>query len=92
MPASRDEIAIDASRGDAKVKTGTEWYSYELIRALAALDDRPPLLLYHRGCSGEWAKGHDIRHHQIHVPRLWTHVGLSKAIVRDRPGTLFVPS
>lgn len=92
MPAGRDEIAIDASRGDSDVKTGTEWYSYELIRALAALDDRPPLLLYHRGSSGEWATGQNIRHSRVTVPRLWTHIGLSKAIVRDRPGSLFVPS
>lgn len=39
-------IGIDASRGNRKHKSGTEWYSYYLIRALAAVDSRNTYVLY----------------------------------------------
>ena len=92
MPPSRDTVAVDASRGDVAVKTGTEWYSFELLRALAAIPDRPALTLYHRDSDGGWVDGVGVRHRRIDVPRLWTHIGLSGAMVRDRPRGLFVPS
>ena len=33
-------IGIDASRANRQRKTGTEWYSYYLIRWLAKLDNK----------------------------------------------------
>lgn len=39
-------IGIDASRANRLRKTGTEWSSYHLIRALAQLDDHNQYLLY----------------------------------------------
>lgn len=39
-------IGIDASRGNRKHKSGTEWYSYHLIRALAAADADNSYILY----------------------------------------------
>lgn len=40
------KIGIDASRANRKHKTGTEWYSYYLIRNLAQLDDKNEYILY----------------------------------------------
>jgi glycosyltransferase involved in cell wall biosynthesis len=39
-------IGIDASRANRDHKTGTEWYSYYLIRWLAKLDDKNRYILY----------------------------------------------
>lgn len=39
-------IGIDASRANKKHKTGTEWYSYYLIRWLAKLDNKNQYILY----------------------------------------------
>lgn len=39
-------IGIDASRANRLEKTGTEWYSYHLIRALAAMDSKNSYVLY----------------------------------------------
>jgi len=39
-------IGIDASRANRKFKSGTEWYSYHLIRQLAKLDQKNNYILY----------------------------------------------
>jgi glycosyltransferase involved in cell wall biosynthesis len=39
-------IGIDASRANREYKSGTEWYSYYLIRELAKLDDKNEYILY----------------------------------------------
>lgn len=89
---SADWIAVDASRAGATARTGTEWYSFELLRALIGLDDRPPLTLYHRSTPDAALDGPHVHHKLIRQRRLWTHVGLSRAMRRDKPPALFVPS
>jgi|AntRauTorckE6833_2_1112554.scaffolds.fasta_scaffold00072_72 glycosyltransferase involved in cell wall biosynthesis len=39
-------IGIDASRANRRHKTGTEWYSYYLIKALAEIDPENQYILY----------------------------------------------
>ncbi|KKQ60858.1 MAG: Glycosyl transferase group 1 [Parcubacteria group bacterium GW2011_GWE2_38_18] len=39
-------IGIDASRANRKHKSGTEWYSYHLIKELAQIDDKNQYILY----------------------------------------------
>ena len=39
-------IGIDASRANRRHKTGTEWYSYYLIKALAEIDSKNQYILY----------------------------------------------
>ncbi|MDD4271944.1 MAG: glycosyltransferase family 1 protein [Patescibacteria group bacterium] len=39
-------IGIDASRANRKFKSGTEWYSYHLIRELAKIDSKNQYILY----------------------------------------------
>ncbi len=88
----RVELAVDASRSDTAQRTGTEWYSFELLRAIAAIDDRPALTLYHRAFRPDWPSGTRIDHVLVRFPRLWTHGGLSARMLRDRPAALFVPA
>lgn len=88
----RVELAVDASRSDSAVRTGTEWYSFELIRAMAAIDDRPAMTLYHRSFRPDWPSGERVQHELVRAPRLWTHLGLSARMLRDRPAALFVPA
>lgn len=89
--ATINNLAIDASRMIDGARTGTENYSVQIISNLARLPDAPPITLYAR-------EGHRV----VDVPgttlvtsgpnRLWTHIGLSRAMQRDRPDALFVPS
>jgi glycosyltransferase involved in cell wall biosynthesis len=85
-------IAVDASRAGSAPRTGTEWYSFEVIRALISLPDRPPLTLYHRDDPDPQIDGPDVHHVRVQQRRLWTHLGLSRAMRRDRPIALYVPS
>jgi glycosyltransferase involved in cell wall biosynthesis len=88
-------IAIDASRTEIRERTGTETYSVELLRAMAAhVPDDWDVHLYARRFPS------DIRDtvaalgnmHAIPFPRLWTHVRLATSLARLRPDLLFVPS
>jgi glycosyltransferase involved in cell wall biosynthesis len=87
-----DTIAVDASRAGTEPRTGTEWYSFEVIRALINLHDRPPLTLYHRDDPDPELDGSKVHHVRVRQRRLWTHVGLSRAMRCDRPAALYVPS
>ncbi|HUG17311.1 MAG TPA: glycosyltransferase family 1 protein [Thermomicrobiales bacterium] len=90
MPRRR--IAVDASRANASVKTGTEWHSHEVISAMARVEERSSLVLYDRAGSTFATLSQIDERRVIRLPRLWTHVGLSFAMLRDRPDALFVPS
>jgi len=85
-------IGIDASRAARGERTGTEKYSFELIRHLVALDqknryrlyfDRPPF------CELRIANC-ELR--VMPFPRLWTHVRLSWEMMHRPPDVLFVPA
>jgi glycosyltransferase involved in cell wall biosynthesis len=85
-------IGIDASRLTVGRLTGTETYTYQLLRAIARLappdefdiylnTDRPPADMSLPG-----------RPVCIPFPRFWTHLRLSAEMILRRPGTLFVPA
>lgn len=86
-----NDLAVDASRMVADQRTGTEHYSGQIIGALASINDRPPVTLYTRAdhptprVVGTLTKSFGPR-------RLWTHIGLSRAMYQDKPDALFVPS
>lgn len=87
-----DVIAIDASRLSVGQLTGTETYTYELIRALADL--RPPerFALYLNAEEppvGLPPLGEPVC---IPFPRFWTHLRLVWELQRRRPRLLFVPA
>jgi glycosyltransferase involved in cell wall biosynthesis len=90
-------IGIDASRAEAKIKTGVERYSYELIRAMR--ESLPPgarVVLYSRApLSSDLGPFNDNwKNVVLHWPpkRFWTQLRLSWEMFRRPPDVLFVPS
>ncbi|MBN2393001.1 MAG: glycosyltransferase family 4 protein [Anaerolineae bacterium] len=95
--AGKPIIGIDASRALSAAPTGTEGYSYHLIRALLSqldgpfLDARYQTRLYFRSApEPEAFPGAAIR--IIPFPRLWTHLRLSWEMAHRAPDLLFVPA
>lgn len=96
MPDSNERlvIGIDASRMVGHVRTGTENYSDNIIRALLDEPVEWRWRLYFNGRadqSGIGASGR-IEIRDIPASRLWTHLQLSREMLRHRPTGLFVPS
>jgi glycosyltransferase involved in cell wall biosynthesis len=87
-------IGIDASRALRATRTGTENYSFNLIRALLGLESGHRIRLYAplpptpelaaQLGPAEWRI--------IPFPRLWTHVRLSLELLLAPPDALFVPA
>ncbi len=98
--ASATVIGIDASRALSCASTGTEAYSYHLIRALVPLlRDRHTVRLYLReplpyrtGASDAAPPWSGAEDRVIPFPRLWTHVRLSWEMLCTPPDLLFVPA
>jgi glycosyltransferase involved in cell wall biosynthesis len=85
-------IGIDGSRVTVGERTGTETYTYQLLRALARLGVRDPIRLYLNAAAPPVdlpTIGEPIC---IPFPRLWTHARLSWEMLRRPPGVLFVPA
>mgnify|MGYP001813947866 CR=1 FL=1 len=85
-------IGIDASRATAARRTGTEVYSLHLIRALLARGAGHRFRLYFNRAPapGLFPMGADCR--VMPLPRLWTHLRLSREMQSAPPDVLFVPS
>ncbi|MEZ4571259.1 MAG: glycosyltransferase [Thermomicrobiales bacterium] len=86
-----DLLGIDASRASLGAKTGTEWYSREIIRAMATLDDRPRLRLYQREPE-RFVHANRVEWQPIDRQRLWTHLGLANEMRATDIDALFVPA
>ena len=90
--SNKPVVGIDASRAISVVSTGTEGYSYHLIRALLPyLSVRYQPRLYFRDAPDSSAFP-NVEHRVIPFPRLWTHLRLSWEMVRQPPDLLFVPA
>jgi len=80
-------IGIDASRAVKRFKTGTEYYSQEIIKALAQLDEQNEYILYAptepQGSLANLPK--NFRWKIMPFPRLWSQVRLSAELVRGKP-------
>jgi len=89
-------IGIDASRANKQVKTGTEWYSYNLILELAKIDHENKYWLY----SPDKLKGklaqlpENFKEKVLSWPpkKLWTMARLSFEMKKNPPDLLFVPA
>lgn len=89
-------IGIDASRANKQIKTGTEWYSYNLILELAKLDSQNQYNLY----SPDKLQGKlsqlppNFKEQILSWPpkKLWTMVRLSYEMTKNPPEILFVPA
>lgn len=96
-------IGFDGSRLSVSERTGTENYSAEILRHLAAIagDDQIVVYLNAPPDSAESARrrlvptipdGTRTSVRSIPLPRLWTHARLSWELSRRPPDVLFVPA
>lgn len=90
-------IGFDASRAFAQGRTGTENYSFQLLKNLAKIDRENKYVVYLRpgsssnsGRSYQWPGNFQFK--IIPWPRLWTQGGLSLQTFKDRLDVLFVPA
>lgn len=89
-------IGIDASRATKVQRTGTEWYSYYLIKNLANLDKETKFDLYTQNEPGSDLANlpPNFAFRTLRWPprRLWTQVRLSLYLKSHPPDVLFVPA
>jgi glycosyltransferase involved in cell wall biosynthesis len=89
---SKQRVGIDASRVTSTSPTGTEGYSYHLLRSLLPkLRNEYEITLYYRQTPSNIIFP-DVHRKVMPFPRLWTHLRLSWEMVRHRPDMLFVPA
>lgn len=89
-------IGIDGSRAFIEGKTGTENYSYQIIKNLSSIDLKNNYLIYIKKSqvsnlkSQMWPQNFQFK--IIDLPRLWTQIGLALRTFIDPIDVLFVPS
>lgn len=91
-------IGFDGSRAFVEKPTGTERYSFELLRALLQIDKKNRYIIYVRKGAVESVSAKSIigkgncKLVEIPLPRLWTQVGLAVRTWIDKLDLLFVPA
>lgn len=86
-------IGFDGSRAFNKDKTGTENYSYQLLKSLSKIDHHNQYIVYLRpGSAGaqKWPK--NFKFITIKWSRFWTQLGLAKQTFKDSLDALFIPA
>jgi glycosyltransferase involved in cell wall biosynthesis len=90
------DIGIDASRANRKIKTGTEWYAYDLLLELAKIDFKNRYFLYTPDeLEGKLNKLPSSFREKVLTwsPKyLWTMLRLSYEMKNNPPELLFVPA
>lgn len=95
-------IGFDASRAFIGNKTGTENYSYQILKHLVQLDHTNTYYIYlrpgvfYKGCPcaarAALAQYNNLKFITIPHPHLWTQVGLAKQTFLDKLDVLFIPA
>lgn len=86
-------IGIDASRAFIGERTGTENYSYNLIRNLAEIDRSNYYFLYTKPDQKiNFPLPQNFKVQPIFFPRLWTQLGLAFESLLRPPEILFIPA
>ena len=87
------KIGFDASRAFTAKKTGTENYSYQILKHLAQIDHKNQYYIYlasqHDGLRN-WPANFKFVPISNHL--LWTQIGLAGQIFKDPVDLLFVPA
>lgn len=89
-------IGFDGSRAFINNTTGTENYSYQILRHLSLIDHKNQYIVFIRplASKGEafrgWPKNFQFK--VLPYPRLWTQLGLSKETFSTPMNVLFIPS
>src|SRR3989344_7955901 len=86
-------IGYDASRAFIRNRTGTENYSYQLLRALAEIDQKNTYKVYVRpGFSLEEKWPSNFQFSVLNFQYLWTQIGLGLQTFKEKLDVLFVPA
>src|SRR3989344_3082542 len=87
-------IGIDASRALRKQRTGTEFYSAEIIKHLVAIDTKNTYRLYsHQAPTGDMENlGPNVEWKIVPFPRGRTLFRLSWEMLINPPDLLFIPA
>jgi glycosyltransferase involved in cell wall biosynthesis len=97
-------IGIDASRAMLAGATGTEHYSWQIISALVRQlyqltmhNDDIRLRLYTRWGEDQIQAFYSKNDRLVEITpiatkRLWTHIGLSRELLRNAPDAMFIPA
>ncbi len=86
-------IGFDGSRAFNSHRTGTENYSFQVLKHLAKIDHQNTYLVYLRPdtkIDGEWPDNFMFK--TLNFPRLWTQIGLAWQTFKDPLDVLFVPA
>lgn len=87
-------IGFDASRAFEAESTGTENYSFQLLREMLAIDTENKYYVYTRIPREkiDFKFSQNVELIYIGIPRLWTQVGLAGRTFIDPLDVLFVPA
>lgn len=89
-------IGFDGSRAFQEGRTGTENYSYQLLKALGKIDRKNIYRVYVRpGAVWKYDKEGWPQNFQFSILNfqlLWTQLGLALQTFKDKPDVLFVPA
>lgn len=91
-------IGFDGSRAFTDKKTGTENYSYQLLKHLSKLDQTNTYKIFLRSNNQVESESNpsgwptNFQFITIPFPRLWTQAGLAKQTFTEKLDGLFVPS
>lgn len=86
-------IGIDASRSNTLQRTGTEYYSYEIIKEMIKSDRQDiEFRLYSKTPLDYIGKKANVVNKVMTFPRLWSQIRLSYEIFKNPPDVLFVPA
>lgn len=86
-------IGFDASRAFIENRTGTENYSFQLLKSLSRIDQKNTYLIYLRPGQNpgkDWPENFKFK--VINFPRLWTQLGLALRTFIDPLDVLFIPA
>src|SRR3989338_8822560 len=84
-------IGFDGSRAFTSSRTGTENYSYQLLKALAKIDRKNTYIVYLRPSSrDDWPDNFQFSISNFKF--LWTQAGLALQTFKDKLDVLFVPA
>ncbi len=86
-------IGIDASRASIRQKTGTEVYSYNLIKHLAKCDHKNQYILYtNRALKFDFLLPKNFKVKVLPFLRFWTQIRLAWEMLIRQPDILFIPA
>jgi len=87
-------IGIDASRIAKPIRTGTETYTIELVKALSQIDRKNEYILYSPKSIEEQLPGlgANFKFKVLPFGRFWTQIRLTREMINHKPDMLFVPA